>query len=333
MSASTSQFAALPGQEIPVGEIPAALANMWETGPSEKSSPSEFRASQLNMIVHFGKDTVPDEAAEIFETAIRFSRRYPSRVIVLCPEDHSRGDRLITAKLFAECHIGKNGRDRSCCEAVMLAYPPAGKNFLENQVSILLDNDLPTYYRIHHFNRARKLADYGFFLKVARRVVYDSACEGLEIGKVEWPKPEAVRDLAHARLLPVRQSVGQFLSAFAPDLLARDLRAVRIAHTKDLGAEARCLGRWLSERLAHCQPGNKTPPPAPDYTASSNKGGDAVGLEIRLDYPDERHFRWTARDGFRCAETEADFGHGPVRLAGAAKLLPPETALAEAFFF
>ena len=333
MSANTSQFALLPGQEIPVGDIPAALANMWETGPGEKTQPSEFRASQLNMILHFGMDSVPDEAADIFETAIRFSRRYPSRLIVLCPEDHSRGDRLITAKLFAECHIGKNGRDRSCCEAVILAYPQAGKGFLENQVSILLDNDLPTYYRIHHFNRARKLADYGFFLKVARRVVYDSACEEPEIGKVDWPKPEAVRDLAHARLLPVRQSVGQFLSAFDPERLAGGLSAVRVRHAPDLEAEARCLGRWLSARLAACLPGDSTKPPAAKLSPAPGRGKEATGLEIRLEYPDQRHFRWRAPAGFRCAEIEADYGHGPVRLTGAAKLLPPENALAEAFFF
>ena len=49
---------ALPGVELPVREVTSRLASMWDSGPSD--SPLESRASQMNVVLHFGLD-VTDE--------------------------------------------------------------------------------------------------------------------------------------------------------------------------------------------------------------------------------------------------------------------------------
>ena len=53
--------------------------------------------------------------------------------------------------------------------------------------------------------------------------MFDSSIAPSDSWTYPWPQPEAVRDLVYARLLPVRQSIGQFLSAFAPESLVRGL--------------------------------------------------------------------------------------------------------------
>lgn len=331
MSNQTSVFASLPGIEVPVGEISRTLSNIWEADSS--SGVSEFRASQMNLIVHFGKGTEGGEAREIFDTALRFSQRYPSRIIVLCPEDHSREETLLTTKLFSECYIGKSGRDRSCVEAIILAYPAEGKDFLENQVSILLETDLPTYYWQHHFQAARRVTDYGFFLNIARRVVFDSRREEPDVREIAWPRPEIIRDLAYAGLLPVRQSVGQFLSGFSPAELISGLRKVEAVHAAGSEAEAFAILQWVEAALEDCAARAGVPPMEAEFSCHSNGDRSEVALEVRFEYNDDRFFRWKAHRDMDFAEIDADFGRGKIHLPTTLKRLRPEAALAEAFFF
>jgi hypothetical protein len=331
MTTSSSIFGSLPGVEIAVGEVSSTLSHIWET--DSPSGPSEFRASQMNLILHFGKGTEPGEAREIFETTLRFSQRYPSRIIVLCPEDHSREETLLTSKLFSECYIGKSGRDRACVEAIILAYPAEGKDFLENQVSILLETDLPTYYWQHHFQTAQRVTDYGFFLKIARRVVYDSRRELAEVREIEWPRPEIVRDLAYASLLPVRQSIAQFLSGFAPEELVRGLQQVEVCHSGASEAEACTLLQWVRDALERCAAQSDAGELAARFTCCPEGEAQPFVLEIRFAYEDQRFFRWQARHELKIAVIEADFGRGLISIPTTLKLLRPEAALAEAFFF
>ena len=55
-----------------------------------------------------------------------------------------------------------------------------------------------------------------------------------------------------ARLLPIRQSLGQFLSRYPVDVLGGGLQAVALKHDAAHAAEARVLLGWLRERLAQC---------------------------------------------------------------------------------
>ena len=44
----------LPGLDLPVGEVTDRLELMWESDTLD--SPSAFRASQMNVVLHFGWD-------------------------------------------------------------------------------------------------------------------------------------------------------------------------------------------------------------------------------------------------------------------------------------
>ena len=50
------------------------------------------------------------------------------------------------AKLYSQCYLGGSRRDMSCTEALVLAYPQETRGFVSDQVSTLIDPDLPLYY-------------------------------------------------------------------------------------------------------------------------------------------------------------------------------------------
>src|SRR5690606_38140879 len=98
-----------------------------------------------------------------------------------------------------------------------------------------------------------KLGADQYLLTKAKRVLIDrSLVPPEDQGEVAWPRPEAVRDLVHARLLPVRQTIGQFLSAHQPAALADGLSSVLVRHGAARRAEARVLAGWSRDRLVGC---------------------------------------------------------------------------------
>ena len=120
----------------------------------------------------------------------------------------------MTAKLFSQCYIGSSHREMCCCEALLLSYQPEGSGFLSNQVSTWLESDLPTY---HWFSGVPSHRISGYFTNLlagVRRCVYDSSVEPEDVSSLDWPQPQRVYDLAKARILPVRQSIGQYLSGY-----------------------------------------------------------------------------------------------------------------------
>ena len=81
-------FNALPGIEVPVSGIARGLADMWRDAAARGSAApgaDDVTATQVNFVLHLGSRCTPDDALRQFETTVRFSRRYPSRVVVLCP--------------------------------------------------------------------------------------------------------------------------------------------------------------------------------------------------------------------------------------------------------
>jgi hypothetical protein len=107
----------LPGLDLPVGEVTERLARMWESEAT--GSPSAFRASQMNVVIHFGWGVTAEEAQERFDALLTFAQRYPSRIIVLCTS-HTITDGSMPAKLFSQCYIGESHREMCCCEALLL---------------------------------------------------------------------------------------------------------------------------------------------------------------------------------------------------------------------
>jgi Glucose-6-phosphate dehydrogenase subunit len=323
-------FEALPGIEAPVDSISRGLAGMWASHASEgRPSPGSehAKATQVNFVLHLGLRTDAADAVRQFEVAVRFSRRYPCRVVVLCPLGEDSKEEDMRAKVYGECTIGKTKDDTRCCEFVMLSYPRAARTFLESQVSICLSTDIPLYYWAHRFSDPSKLADYRYLLTTAKRVLIDSATAPEGAIAYPWPRPENVRDLAFARLLPVRQAIGQFLSRYPVQSIAGGLREITLAHGAGVAAEARVLFEWIKARVEACGASGEGIRIAPSARLAP------TGLALEFTYVDRRRFSWTANLAAGRSTFNADFGGGRTSMPAAVSLLPQENALSEAMFF
>ncbi len=325
-------FDALPGIEVPVGEINARLDALWTTSAAEgrpSLTAEDAKATQVNFVLHFGFRTTPEDATRQFQTVVRFAQRYPSRIVVLCPlADETKAHPEMRAKIYGECFLGRSRSDKRCVEFVLLSYPVGTRQFLEDQVSICLSADLPLYYWAHRFSASSRLADYRYLLGRAKRVLIDSAVAPEDALTYAWPRPESLRDLACARILPVRQSIGQFLASYSPDMLATGLRRVVVSHGPGLPAEAAALGRWLQERVTACGATPETP------VTCTEVDGLKSGLTASFDYGEPRkYFRWHGDFSTHEALFEAQLGASTTRLPAAVSILAPENALSEAMFF
>jgi glucose-6-phosphate dehydrogenase assembly protein OpcA len=325
-----SVFDALPGLDASVGAIGKGLAEMWgDTAAHGRAAPSteDSKATQVNFVLHFGFNTTPEDALAQFQIAVNFSRRYPSRVVVLCPLRDEIGPAQMRAKVYGECTLGRTKDDTRCCEFVILSHPPSLRRYLENQVSVCLSTDLPLYYWPHRFADTARLADYHYLLTRSKRVLIDSATAAEDTLAYPWPKPEAVRDLAVARLLPVRQSVGQFLSRYPMPALCGGLQTVTVAHGTALDAEARVLLEWARDRIGKCGENRA------NFVRTSPAPLAPGALELTFTYDGAKTFSWKGDVASGAALFEADFGTGRTRLPAAVSLLSPENALSEAMFF
>ncbi|EIP98183.1 Glucose-6-phosphate dehydrogenase subunit [Opitutaceae bacterium TAV1] len=329
-------FNALPGIEVPVDAISKSLANLWSnpeiTGldPDDPASAGieDPKATQVNFVLHLGFQTTEEDALVQFRIAVEFSRRYPCRVVVLCPMRYDEVGDEMRAKIYGECHPGKTRGDLRCCEFVLLSYPMSARQYLEDQVSICLSTDLPLYYWVHRFTSSTRLSDYRYLLGRSKRVIFDSSIAPADVLTFNWPNPAAVRDLAHARLLPVRQSIGQFLANYEPAALADGLQGIRVHAGAGVVAEARSLLHWAHERLADCG----APAGLPlHFSASPKLATDET--ELIFEYGNAHHFRWAGKLHHGCAQLEADYGEGREEIKTAINLLAPEAALSEAMFF
>jgi hypothetical protein len=323
-------FDALPGIETPVGSISGGLAKMWEGTASEgKPSPASdnAKAIQVNFVLLLGFRTDAADAVRQFETAVRFSRRHPSRVVVLCPVPDEAGATEMLAKVYGECSVGKTKDDMRCCEFVMLSYPRSSRAHLENQVSICLSTDLPLYFWAHGFVDAAKLADYTYLMTTAKRILIDSATAPAGVADYPWPRPENVRDLAYARLLPIRQSIGQYLSRYPAGVLSKSLASIILTHGEGVAAEARVLLAWIKDRIGECGATGEA------IVIKQSPGIPAQGFELVFAYSDKKCFKWTADVAAARATFDADLGGGRTTMQVSAAFLPPEAALSEAMFF
>jgi len=326
-------FDALPGFEVPIASVLSELAALWEMGAvGGKSAPSEYRASQMTFVLHFGVDHTPVTSRETFDAVMRFAQRYPCRIVALCPRMIDGGEDRLSAKVFGECYIGTSRQEMSCCEAIIVGYPKSQRGFLENQVTTLMENDLPLYYWPSRIRLSPRLADYGFFLKQANRVVIDSGIENPEVIAFSWPEGQTVKDLAGARLLQVRQSIGQFLSAFSPDVLMDGLVSAEVSAESSCEAEARFLSSWIKERIEACIRLSGPGPEQPEITLGPSRS-ESESMAVRWNYSNDHRFFWRAHFGSGRARFEANLGAGDVVLNSMVRLLPTSEALAEALFF
>ena len=334
MTSQRGIFDKLPGQEVAVGKALTELSEMWNAHAGEGVAPSEFRASRMTLVLHLGFDCSEEEATDIFNLVLDFSRRYPCRVLALCAHPNSwESDEGMACKIYSQCYIGPSRQDMSCCEALVLGYTLKSRKYLENQVSNFVEADLPIYYWPLGFDSPERLSDYQFFFKEAERIVVDSAKEHFLVSKVQIPQIEKVHDLAYARLLPVRQCIGQFLSKFSVESIAKGLDEVVLISGPDFEAEGRALLSWIRRALEAC---------FEDVKGDARDAGKLVEQRVEKDCVMPRLvFGYGNGNAFECvldfekreARIEAEFGGERQSVTVAVKLLNLEDALGEALFF
>ena len=316
-------FTSLPGLEVPVGGIGRGFAQLW-TGTEVQ----DLKAIQLNLVLHLGRHITPEDAREQFDTATRFARRYPCRVVILCPDYRDDAPPELRAKIYGECFLGKAKGDTRCVEFVLLHYTMAVRQHLENQVSLCLSTDLPLYYWAHRFSAAARLADYHYLLTRSQRILFDSAVAPPGAFTYPWPNPAALRDLAYTRTLPLRQNLGQFLSRYAPALITDGLESVTGRHAPALAAEGACLLAWVRKGLVRAE-GEA----AAAVKLATEPLAGAGSLALDFNYAGGvKSFHWTADLAANHAEFTGDLRTGRSTLTVGASLLAPEEALGEAMF-
>lgn len=322
-------FDVIPGVTMPVSAVNRALSDMWQPQAGGKGpSPSDARACQMTVVLHFGVETEPSDARARFEVAMRFARRYPCRVVVLCPERSATSDIPLDAKLFCQSYIGETLCNKCYCEAIALGYPLSEVAFIEDQLSLWVHSDLPLYYWFHRVPAQALQDNYIPMLRSASTIVYDSHLEGDAYRKIQWPDPNRVSDLADSRVLPLRQCIGRFLGSYDPALMAEGLKEVRVFYAPRQHSEAASLIRWQEKCLAACGAKNVS------YVLKDQAWQGAGTLAIEWDYGDlNKSFTWSYNRDQLTSQFEADWGNGPIHFVNALEYLPPEVALAEAFFF
>ena len=323
-------FDALPGLDVKVSEIDSMLSSMWQGKVSaEDKALSDARASQLNLVLHFGKNATTQEGLEAFETAIAFAQRYPCRLMILCPADHLKGEDSVDAKLFSLCYIGDAQARAFCaCEAVILSYLPEDVKLLEGFFSLWLENDLPIYHWFQGVSTETLESKHLPFLYRCRRMLYDSAIEDPAVRTLALEQPQLVVDLAQARLSPVKQAIGQFLAGYRPADLVDGLASVGVFACGERKAEGACMLEWIKQSLEACGAAKSVV-----YEVAPTEGGKDCTMEIRWRYLDEqKYFSWVFHADRSSAHIHANLGKGVLDVGQQLQLMTPEQALAEAIF-
>ncbi len=324
---SEALFQALPGQSLPIAEVAPSFARL---AAGEVNS-ADFRATQLNLVLHLGSATALDEGMAVFADALAFAGRYPCRIFVTVPTDAPSSGEIFRAKLHSECFLAGDGGKMCCCEAVVIAYSPAGEARLESQVTAWLEGDLPVNHWFHRIPGARLRGAFQRLVRTAQRALFDSSVE--DANYRVFLEGEQWRDLAHARTLSVRQTLGQHLAAHDPAQIIDLLDKVEIVGSQSLCGETRCLQHWLETRLNDCAAlrGRTT---HPNLSVIIEEPPHDPGLQIRW-FDAGRHplFTWTAASNLAEAVVDDRLGNRRLQFTLPLRQLAPGQALAEALFF
>lgn len=316
----------LPGVPMSFSRVTETLQHMWEDQTGDPAG--GIRASQMNVILHFGLQTEPAEARRLFDGLVAFAQIHPCRLILLCPLTPEDAPPQLEGKLFSQCFVGENLREMCCCEALALGYPAEQRNFLEDHVSLWLENDLPVYHWFHRVPPEQIHYKYRAFLQRSRKILFDSEIEGEAYGRLEIPEGSSGSDLVYARNLPFRQHIGQFLSQIEPAVLAEGLSEIEVRYSGKRERAALDLCRWQQGAVVGC---------------GLEKGVFRVrvhaddsledGFHIRWNYSSEKEFLWeysfpgqTGRIQFQAETFRIDH-------AQHIEPLPMHHVIAEALFF
>lgn len=325
-------FEAMPGLEMPVPEVTKMLTKMWQSHHREEGKgQSLYRASQLNLILHNGLLSTEQGALKCFKDAIEFAQKYPCRIIVLCPGEKKEGETHLKGKLFSECYIGEGLREECCCEALIIGYSAEDAEYLKNQISLWIENDLPSYYWVNKVSTKAMNEHYLELAESSKKVIYDSRIEEEEFEEINWPEGKQVSDLALLRLLPVRQSLGVFLSGYKPEVLVEGLTKVTVEAQPQYTARGMHLLEWFEACLEKCAEACESKS-KPKFKAKAIKGKEAQ-LKAEWIYNNGNSLTWSMHNDGETAYLEGKFGEEKIYHRFQLKPMTPAETLAGAVFY
>lgn len=316
-------LAALPGANVTVRLALSTVEHAWAAEGNDV-----VRASQLNLVLMLGPEVTPNEALQLFEQAVSFARRYPSRLIVLSQRANDDGSPP-EAKVQVACFLDPARRGKRCFEALMLAHGPHNPA-IESLLSTWIEADIPCYLWCHRVP-VESLRPWLALAPRFNRVIADRSIDGDAFFQLPWPRPEAVRDLSFARCLPVRQALGQFLSGHAPADLVKGLRSVTVSHGLDRRGEAHGLLEWMRTGLLACAKVSSQQLTAGFALADRCRGGTCLAVDWT--YDNGNHFSWEhATEGVR-SSVALDFAASHRAFDLSVPFADSEQTLGEALFF
>ncbi len=327
-----SLFHKLPGETVALKDTQSILKEMWnmsQEGGKFLSQRPDFRAMQMNLILHLGTKLPVEDALNSFFQAIDFSCLHPCRILVLCPCSKENESLLLKAKLFSQCYIGRGTKNMSCCDAIILNYSEDENHLLEHQVSIWLDNDLPTYHWVQGIEASKIGKEYFNCLSMCNKILYDSALEGLDYQSLQWQEGIKVEDFCYLRTLPLRQALGFHLSGYKPPLITQDLTAVELHSSPDLQAEASYLLQWLKNSIKACQ---ALAASSTTVTYTSQATLRTPSLRLQFSYTRDAYFRFSYNSESGQSLIEIKLEDSPSSQPLQIYKLSPEQTLTHAIF-
>jgi len=195
-----------------------------------------------------------------------------------------------------------------------------------------VESDLPTYYWPTRFGSAQLLSDYTYFFKSAERVIFDSACESFLSDQVDVSHREKLHDLAFSRLLSIRQSIGQFMSAYSKERIVDGLKEVSLSCNASFRSEGRALMDWVASSLTDCYEPLEDASGRLKFEQVEMAGAEAM-LRMSFIYANSSYLTFDIDLEKGETHVEADLGNGKQSMTTGVRLLETQAALAEALFF
>lgn len=291
VDSATERF--LSGLPVPVdpGSIERRLSALWkplepgEAPPAQLGSRSVTRACLSSVIFYLPH---LDARARVAPLIAEVGRRFPSRMILLCPgawetenaapnTPQGESTNRLRAFISASCSAPAAGGVPVCCEQITLECAGHDLGVFRGAVAPLLVPDVPVTLVVLS---AADLEIYSLLADLLDRVVLDSRghpVEALERGfrLLRAGRGCALDDLAWRELAQWRVAIGSiFEDPAALDLLG-SARSLEIQHRPGGESRAALLAGWFCSRA-----GRRLPVVLREEGSSSGSSGELLAFSL-----------------------------------------------------